>query len=217
MEQGTASRIPGSARLLQDFLLGRGVNDVDFIKIDVDGPDFLILRSLKSVLAETRVLGICIEVNFFGSDDPDAHTLHNVDRFLKSVGFELFDLSKRHYSMAALPAPYVYSVPPRASGGVSCRVTQYIFAIWRRLTTPNLRHRCSKQKLQNLPRFLRCLGFQIAQQSCSCDFDRNSPPFLTWTNALQHLCDKWPVREARTTLITLRNLKTTDGDFILGS
>ncbi len=104
-----------------DFLRKRGVDDVDFIKIDVDGADLLILRSLRKMLDETRVLGIGIEVNFFGSDDPDVNTFHNVDRFLKAVGFELFDLSVRRYSAAALPAPYIYSV---ASHGAWGRILQ---------------------------------------------------------------------------------------------
>ena len=103
--------------ILTDFLQERGVDDVDFIKIDVDGADLLILRSLRKMLDETQVLGVGIEVNFFGSDDPDVNTFHNVDRFLKAVGFELFDLSVRHYSAAALPAPYIYSVAGHGAWG----------------------------------------------------------------------------------------------------
>ncbi len=108
---------PNQPVVLQKFLKEREIDDVDFIKIDVDGADYLILRSLQNVLANTRVLGICIEVNYFGSDDEDTHTFHNVDRLLKSAGFELFDLTTRHYSMAALPAPYVYSVPAQSQWG----------------------------------------------------------------------------------------------------
>ncbi len=120
--------------LVQDLLRGRGIDDVDFIKIDVDGPDFLILRSLKSTLAGTRVLGVCVEVNFFGSDDPDDHSFHNVDRFLKSVGFELFDLSKRHYSTTALPAPYLHSVPSVSEWG---RILQGDAIYFRDLAAPH--------------------------------------------------------------------------------
>ena len=103
--------------ILTDFLRERGVDDVDFIKLDVDGADLLILRSLRKMLDETHVLGVGIEVNFFGSDDPDINTFHNVDRFLKAVGFELFDLSVRRYSAAALPAPYIYTIANQGAWG----------------------------------------------------------------------------------------------------
>jgi hypothetical protein len=99
------------------FLRERGIDDVDFIKIDVDGPDFLILRSLVQTLEDAKVLGVGIEVNFFGSADPHIHTFHNVDRLMKQNGFELFCLSTRPYSVAALPAPYQLSVPATTRWG----------------------------------------------------------------------------------------------------
>jgi hypothetical protein len=63
--------------ILPSFCADRGIRDLDFVKIDVDGADFLILRSLERTFQELRVLGVGIEVNFFGSDDPDTHTLQN--------------------------------------------------------------------------------------------------------------------------------------------
>jgi hypothetical protein len=103
--------------ILPVFCADRGIQDLDFIKIDVDGPDFLILRSLERVLQELRVLGIGIEVNFFGSDDPDIHTFHNVDRFMRKSGFDLFFLSSRPYSVAALPARYQHVFPAQTEIG----------------------------------------------------------------------------------------------------
>jgi hypothetical protein len=103
--------------ILPVFCADRGIRDLDFIKIDVDGPDFLILRSLEGVLQELRVLGIGIEVNFFGSDDPNIHTLHNVDRFMRKSGFDLFFLSSRPYSVAALPARYQHVIPAQTEVG----------------------------------------------------------------------------------------------------
>jgi hypothetical protein len=105
------------AVVLPAFLREERVDDVDFIKIDVDGADFVILRSLVPTLAETNVLGLAVEVNFFGSADPEIHTFHNVDRLLKGCGFELFSLGARPYSVAALPAPYQLSVPAQTKWG----------------------------------------------------------------------------------------------------
>ena len=103
--------------VLADFLRERSVEDVDFIKIDVDGADLVILHSLGRMLKETQVLGLGIEVNFFGSDDAEVNTFHNVDRFMRAAGFELFDLSVRRYSTHALPAPYTQRNPAQGAWG----------------------------------------------------------------------------------------------------
>jgi FkbM family methyltransferase len=108
---------PGDQVIIPLFLRERGVDDVDFIKIDVDGADFLILRTLVQTLEDTKVLGVGIEVNFFGSEDPEVHTFHNVDRLMKQNGFELFMLSTRPYSVAALPAPYRLTQPAQSAWG----------------------------------------------------------------------------------------------------
>ena len=103
--------------ILPSFCVERGIRDLDFVKIDVDGPDFLILRSLEEVFEECRVLGVGIEVNFFGSDDPDIHSFHNVDRLMRKAGFDLFFLSSRPYSVAALPGRYQLVFPAQTEFG----------------------------------------------------------------------------------------------------
>lgn len=108
---------PKAPVVLEPFLHERGVDDVDFVKIDVDGADFIILRSLVPLLSKANVLGVGIEVNFHGSDDPDIHTFHNVDRLMKQQGFELFSLSTRPYSVAALPAPFQLSIAAQTQWG----------------------------------------------------------------------------------------------------
>lgn len=109
--------VEGPTIYLPSFLAERGFTDIDFIKIDVDGPDYLILKSLEDSLATTGVLGVGIEVNFFGSADPLDHTFHNVDRFMRQQGFDLFGLTTRPYSVQALPAPYQSTVPTQSISG----------------------------------------------------------------------------------------------------
>lgn len=111
--------IPLAARRIRisDFLDEQTIDDIDFVKIDVDGSDFDILRSLENALSAKKVIGVGIEVNYFGSGSDDEHSLHNVDRFMKRAGYELFDLTKRTYSMAALPQPYALSVPAQSVSG----------------------------------------------------------------------------------------------------
>jgi hypothetical protein len=112
--------VDGSALVvLPNFLDTHGVEHVDFVKIDVDGADLAVLVSLQDDLDRFGVLGVGIEVNFFGSARPTDNTLHNVDRLLKSRGFELFDLSLRRYSTSALPARFISDVPgPTGSGRI---------------------------------------------------------------------------------------------------
>lgn len=108
---------PRDQVIIPVFLREHEIDDVDFIKIDVDGPDFLILRTLIQTLEDKKVLGVGIEVNFFGSANPEVHTFHNVDRLMKHNGFELFCLSTRPYSVAALPAPYQLNRPASTAWG----------------------------------------------------------------------------------------------------
>ncbi len=83
----------------------------------MDGPDFEILKSLDQVYSDARVLGVGVEVNYYGSDSPTDHTFHNVDRYLRSKGFDLFALTTRKYSASALPFPYAITIPAQTLGG----------------------------------------------------------------------------------------------------
>jgi hypothetical protein len=96
---------------LDRFIVEQDIRDLDFLKIDVDGNDLAILHGVKDELATLKVLGVGIEVNFFGTDDPTDHTFHNVDRFMRAQGFDLFGLVIRRYSTAALPSRYVLPFP----------------------------------------------------------------------------------------------------------
>jgi hypothetical protein len=133
-------RLAGADRriVLDEFLAAAGVTSVDFVKVDVDGPDFEVLVSLEGVLAAGPVLGIGMEVNFHGSGAPTDHTLHNTDRFLKERGFELFDLSVRRYSTAVMPARFVLPVPAETETG---RVLQGDALYFRDVANPE--HRAS--------------------------------------------------------------------------
>jgi hypothetical protein len=112
-----AKLAPNSPVYLPEFIAERGLNDIDFVKIDVDGADFIILRSLFESPVHASILGFMLEVNFHGSDDDSEHTLHNTDRLMRRMGFELFDLSMRRYSSSALPIPYEYDMPAQTHGG----------------------------------------------------------------------------------------------------
>ena len=99
------------------YLLERRIQNVDFLKIDVDGKDLEVLYSFEAALKAFEVLGLSLEVNFHGSDADTDHTLHNTDRYMKARGYELFNLTVRRYSLAALPSRYLLHVPAQTEFG----------------------------------------------------------------------------------------------------
>ena len=115
--QGAPLADPAKIVVVPDYLKSSAIASVDFLKIDVDGKDFEILHSFDRALDELQVLGVGIEVRVWGSDDETDGTFHNVDRFMKARGFELFNLSLRRYSSAALPSRFVGRAPGATERG----------------------------------------------------------------------------------------------------
>jgi hypothetical protein len=99
---------PNTVIGVDEIVRAEGLSTVDFLKVDVDGPDVEVLESARDVLAGSHVLGVGMEVNWFGSNNPTEHTFHNTDRFLREQGFALFGVTFRRYSRTDLPAPFEY-------------------------------------------------------------------------------------------------------------
>lgn len=121
--------------VLADVLAARGWSALDYLKIDIDGSDFDVLRSFTGQFARLGVLGVQLEVNFVGTDAPGDHTFHNSDRFMRSQGFELFRLDVRTYSSRALPARYVWPTPAETVSGRPFQGEAYYA---REIDTPDL-------------------------------------------------------------------------------
>jgi hypothetical protein len=102
---------PQSPVIIPDYLKSDGITSLDFLKIDVDGKDFEILQAFDRALTDLGVLGVGVEVRFWGSHADTDGTFHNVDRFLKAHGFELFNLTIRRYSTSALPGRFKGRAP----------------------------------------------------------------------------------------------------------
>jgi Methyltransferase FkbM domain len=105
------------AIVIPTYLRDGAIHSVDFLKIDIDGADFEILNSFDLALDKLGILGLGIEVNYFGSTCDTDHTFHNVDRFMKGHGFELFGLTVNRYSMVSLPSRYLWHLPARSEFG----------------------------------------------------------------------------------------------------
>jgi len=91
---------------IDTFIRSSDLPHVDFIKIDTDGDDFESLLGCEGIIDSHQVLGFCLESQFHGPVSDRTNTWANIDRFLRSKGFLLFDTSMHRYSRATLPAPF---------------------------------------------------------------------------------------------------------------
>jgi hypothetical protein len=94
-----------------------GLQGIDFLKIDIDGNDLEALFSAERLIHESPVLGLVLEVNYYGGTRPHEHTFHNTDRLLRSWGFDLFGLTTRKYSAGAMPNRFEHDIPAQAVSG----------------------------------------------------------------------------------------------------
>ncbi|MFZ5780979.1 MAG: FkbM family methyltransferase [Pseudomonadota bacterium] len=108
---------PAKPVVAPSLLAERGWTDLDYLKIDVDGADFDLLKTFEGKFDTLGVIAVQLEVNFVGTDSPDDHTFHNTDRFMRRHGFELMRLDVRTFSSRALPARYVWPTPAETVSG----------------------------------------------------------------------------------------------------
>jgi FkbM family methyltransferase len=107
---------------LDDFIgqleEGRNLYGADFIKIDCDGGDLEALMSCQKNLSPLKsILGFMVECNFTGSADSYSNTFHNIDRLLKTYGYQPIVMSINKYSRSALPKPFMYDICAQTKSG----------------------------------------------------------------------------------------------------
>jgi len=102
---------------VDQFVKEEKLENLDFIKIDVDGNDLDVILSAEGIAQKAPILGFTVEVNFFGSTADTDHTFHNTDRLMRQLGFDLFGLSTNQYSVAALPARFERKGPGKTVFG----------------------------------------------------------------------------------------------------
>jgi len=95
------------ADTLDNQLAAHGLNDVDFVKADTQGSELFVLQGASRALASS-VVGVEVEVEFapIYRDQP---LFADVDRFLRELGYLLFDLRPCHWKRTAgrgLGGPY---------------------------------------------------------------------------------------------------------------
>ena len=88
---------------LDTFTEQNNIENIDFIKLDTEGTELNILKGSKNILKKS-VLGLSIEVKFIKVND-DQPLFFEIDKYLRSLGFELYDLDINRSTRKTL-APY---------------------------------------------------------------------------------------------------------------
>ena len=88
---------------LDTFTEQNNIGNIDFIKLDTEGTELNILKGSKNILKKS-VLGLSIEVKFIKVND-DQPLFFEIDKYLRSLGFELYDLDINRSTRKTL-APY---------------------------------------------------------------------------------------------------------------
>ncbi len=114
--RGEVAAVADRVIALDDYVPKPEYDAVDFIKVDTDGHDFEVLLGARDLL-DGHVLGLMVEAQLHGPVHEYANTFSNIDRFMRNLGFSLFDLEAYRYSRSALPAPFVYDIPAQTESG----------------------------------------------------------------------------------------------------
>jgi FkbM family methyltransferase len=91
--------------------------ELDFLKIDTDGSDLQVLLGAERLFRGGAFLGIMIEAQFQGWPHDYANTFANIDRFLRSVGYQLYDVDLNRYTRAVLPGLFEYDITAQTQTG----------------------------------------------------------------------------------------------------
>lgn len=93
-----------SLTTLTEALAEFGVEEVDFIKLDVEGAEVDVLAGGEKFLRDGRLIGLLSEIRF-QQEINGSPTFSALDQFLVPHGLRLFDLQFHHQSRYVLPYP----------------------------------------------------------------------------------------------------------------
>lgn len=97
-------------------------NEANFVKIDIDSKITLslvkeILIKKQEAALKNNLIGLMIEVNFYGDASLNCNTFHNIDRLLKTNQYFLEGLTTRTYTSKFMPGNFVYNLAAQTTTG----------------------------------------------------------------------------------------------------
>jgi hypothetical protein len=91
--------------------------DINLLKIDLDGPDYAILQDFFADAINGPQF-VSLEINYQGGGHSELNTFHNMDRFMKSLGYNLMAITSRSYSNKKLPSRFQYNIFAQTIRGI---------------------------------------------------------------------------------------------------
>jgi hypothetical protein len=99
---------------LLDLLPSR---NVDLLKIDIDGDDYLAMRQFFKTRVDSELLLLDIESQFHGDLGDEGNTLWNIGKLANENNLHLYDLEVNRYSRRVLPSKFLYDFPAQTQNG----------------------------------------------------------------------------------------------------
>jgi hypothetical protein len=104
---------------IDNFVTNNCIDNIDFIKIDIDGDDISAIISAEKTIEKSLPLGFQLECNWYGSNNETDHVIHNMDKLMRSLGYSLFDiLNIRRYSSKYLTDIFDYKYGQTKTGRI---------------------------------------------------------------------------------------------------
>ncbi len=110
---GTISAVDVDAVDFDSFARENDISSIDFLKLDVEGAELDVLHGAENVLRDS-VWGLSVEIAFAPVHE-DRPVFAEIDIFLRSLGFVLFDMTSNRHARTAL-SPLRYAEVPGATG-----------------------------------------------------------------------------------------------------
>lgn len=187
--RGEELRFSSKRFSLDEFIQAHKRPTPNFLKIDTDGSDFLVLQGANRILSDLECLGVQVECQFHGRPDAQGNTFANIDILMRSHGFRLFHLESWKYSRVEFPSQFVYEIPAQTvEGGI-----QWGEALYLRDPETNEDFRSFISRRSKI--FLKFIAIAVAMgqhdlaassiERISDDSLRQEPPM--WTKCLDHL------------------------------
>ncbi|PIS39011.1 MAG: hypothetical protein COT34_00620, partial [Candidatus Nealsonbacteria bacterium CG08_land_8_20_14_0_20_43_11] len=104
----------------------QNIGHIDFLKLDVEGAELDVLKGASDYLKNDGALGVLVEVRFQRSSNQPIFS--EVDSFMESMGFNLFDVSIYRHSRKTLPGAFLEKDEKGKSVPGSSRKGQVIWA-----------------------------------------------------------------------------------------
>jgi len=106
---------------VEDLLSLLPSRNLDLLKIDIDGDDYLAMNDFFKHGIGSELLLLDIESQFHGKPDDKGNTLWNIGALANKHKLHLYDLVVNRYSRSCLPSKFIYAFPAQ---------TQYGQALW---------------------------------------------------------------------------------------